>query len=78
MPTVFFGKTFYSTKEACQRIERCKNTVLNWIYTELEPDVKINERGNREWTDEDIQRFIKRRELVKKNRKTRAIKGEGS
>lgn len=65
MPIDFGGRKVYKTIEACERIGRCKNAVLQWIAKKEIEDVERDERGNRIWTDEDIGKFRKHRDHIK-------------
>lgn len=65
MPVIHSGKKTYSTKEACEQIGRSKNAILAWIKKKEITDVKNDTRGYRSWTEEDIRRFCKHRDLVR-------------
>jgi hypothetical protein len=80
MPIEHSGKRFYTTLEACERIGRCKNAILRWIKLNQIEDVTHSENGHRVWTDEDIERYRKHREFIKKQVKEtrRKRKEEGA
>jgi DNA-binding transcriptional MerR regulator len=78
MPITDNGKPTYLIREACERIGRSRDAVMNYIRKGLTPDVGRNYRGDRVFTDEDIERFrnIAQQQKLKKLGKLRQFTDE--
>lgn len=71
-------KPTYLIKEACERIGRSRDAIIGYIRKGITPDVERNYRGDRVFTDEDIDRFreVARQQKLKKLGKLRQFAGE--
>lgn len=74
MPIYISNKKFYSTSEAAESIGRSRDTLLRWIRNNLVKDVKKDRKGNRIWTDEDIENIRKIRDEIYKKKLMRGVR----
>lgn len=68
------SQRLYTTKQASEIIGRSKGTILRWISNGF-TDVKYrDDNDSRIWTEEDILRFINKKNDMNANRKIRKRK----
>ena len=74
MPITVSNVVFYSTKEAAEQVGRSRDTVLRWLRMGQMPDVKKDGKGNRLWTEEDIEQLRKVRDMMDTKKLNRGVR----
>jgi len=67
MADIIGNAVLYTTKEACEKIGRSKDSVLRWIRSGRIKDVARDRNNHRVWTEGDIKRFQELAIKMKKN-----------
>jgi DNA-binding transcriptional MerR regulator len=74
MPIYISNKKLYTTKEAAVLIGRSRDTLLRWVRMKLLSDVQKDRKGNRIWTDEDINVIRKVRDEMERKKMMRGVR----